>query len=210
VKSAGFRKRLADRAQAAGVPVAPAVVDRLEAYIQLLARWNEKVNLTGLPVGDPNDEAIDRLLIEPLAAARYVEDGWSPWFDVGSGGGSPAVPLALVKPGLQLTMVESRERKAAFLREVVRELGLANAAVTHARFEELAARPDALDTAKLVTIRAVRLGPDLVEAIRGSLHENGHLLVFSLTDEPYEGFQLMRSNQLIGQTRLVDYGKRST
>ena len=104
--SKAFRERLARRAKSAGVSVGPDVVEALETYLKLLTRWNAKVNLTALRLNEPTDETFDRLLIEPLAAARIVEDSWSPWMDIGSGGGSPAIPLKLVKPALQLTLVD--------------------------------------------------------------------------------------------------------
>ncbi len=62
--------------------------------------------------------------------------------DVGSGGGSPAIPLKLAVPRLRLTMVEAKARKSAFLREAVRHLGLEQRSVETARYEELLARPD--------------------------------------------------------------------
>jgi hypothetical protein len=78
-----------------------------------------------------------------------------------SGGGSPAIPLKLVEPALDLTLVESKARKAALLREVVRELGLIRTSVETSRFEELASRTRAEASAGLLTIRAVRLEPKL-------------------------------------------------
>src|SRR5438874_7270794 len=103
-----FHERLNARARRAGVSVASDVGERLEIYFRLLARWNRKINLTAFPTDDPTDEAFDRLFIEPLAAAQHVDDSWTPWFDFGSGGGSPSIPLKLAKPDLVLTMVESK------------------------------------------------------------------------------------------------------
>ena len=178
-----FRDRLARRSKSAGIVLAPGVSDQLEAYFRLLARWNAKVNLTSLPLEEPTDETFDRLFIEPLAAAKVVEDSWSPWLDVGSGGGSPAIPLKLVRPALQLTMVESKARKAAFLREVVRELALPGAAVETGRFEELAARPEVEGAAGMVTLRAVRPDPKLVSSIARGLRDSGYLLWFRPTPQ---------------------------
>ena len=69
-----------------------------------------------------DDETFDRLLIEPLIASRYLPSTDCSVIDVGSGGGSPAIPLKLAMPGISLRMVESKTRKAAFLREAVRRL----------------------------------------------------------------------------------------
>ena len=79
------------------------------------------MNLTALPLDPPTDETFDRLLIEPLAASRQVRaDMASVWFDLGSGGGRPAIPLKIARQQLRLTMIESKERKSAFLREAAR------------------------------------------------------------------------------------------
>lgn len=190
VTSKAFRNRLTRRARSAGVRVEPDVIDRLEVYFRVLARWNAKVNLTALPLDEPTDETFDRLLIEPLAAARTVHDSWTPWIDVGSGGGSPAIPLKLVKRGIRLTMVESKARKAAFLREAVRELGLADTAVETIRFEELASRPEVADTAGMVTLRAVRPDAKLMSCVARVLREQGQLLAFrqSKQGQRFEGF----------------------
>src|SRR5437762_157935 len=134
-----FRERLLSRARSADVVVSPAAIDQLETYYRLLTRWNARINLTALSLDEPSEQALDRLLIEPLAAARYVADSAITWFDLGSGGGSPALPLKIVRPAAQLTMVEATARKAAFLSEAVRALGLESVRVENARFDALAA-----------------------------------------------------------------------
>jgi 16S rRNA (guanine527-N7)-methyltransferase len=211
-----YRERLTRRARAAGLQVPPDIVDALEAYLRLLARWNAKVNLTALPLEEPTDETFDRLLIEPLAAAKAVDDSWTPWIDIGSGGGSPAIPLKLVKPVLELTLVESKARKAAFLREVVRELGLVQTSVETSRFEELASRPNSEASTGLLTIRAVRVEPKLAKAIRRIVRVGGRLLTFqpSRDAQPLDGFTAPYSTVLVTspsrQAYLASYERRAT
>src|SRR5262245_60756251 len=101
-----------------------SLADGLTAYFELLRKWNRKIALTSLPVEDAGDEAIDRLLIEPVVASKFLIQQRGSALDIGSGGGSPAIPLKLACPGLSLRMVESKTRKAAFLRETVRTLEL--------------------------------------------------------------------------------------
>jgi 16S rRNA (guanine527-N7)-methyltransferase len=156
-----------------------AVINQLESYYQLLAKWNAKVNLTAFklsPAGE--DEAIDRLLIEPMVAARHIAPGASTLLDAGSGGGSPAVPLKLVRPELDLRMVESKTRKAVFLREAVRTLNLQRTTVETARFEELLSRPELHEAVDLLTIRAVRLEPRVLTTLQAFLRPGGRLLLF--------------------------------
>ena len=64
--------RIAERARRVGVPVSPVLGVSLAAYVELLARWNRKINLTALDVEEPTDEALDRLIVEPLVAVRLI------------------------------------------------------------------------------------------------------------------------------------------
>jgi 16S rRNA (guanine527-N7)-methyltransferase len=202
-----FHERLSRRASKANVSLTATVVERLEAYYRLLARWNRKVNLTALHLEELSDPAVDRLLVEPLAAARFVLDSPLAWFDLGSGGGSPAIPLKIVRPAARLTLVESKVRKAAFLREAVRMLGLENASVENDRFEDIAARtPTDAAMVELVTVRAVKTDKVLFRASRALLREGGRLLLFSssgikLSMPP--GFQLLEAASGPGSSQIV-------
>src|SRR5215212_5438498 len=113
-------ERLRARARALGMAVPPQIESRLVIYFDLLGRWNAKINLTALT---DTGAAIDRLILEPLAAAAALPSRVN-IIDLGSGGGSPAIPLALALDSTRLVMVESRGRKAAFLREAARALGI--------------------------------------------------------------------------------------
>ena len=132
-----FRDQLITRLETVGVAIpGDEALDKIEAYFELLTRWNRTINLTALPLEKPTDETIDRLFTEALAAVRHLPNSAKQWFDFGSGGGSPAVPMQAVASQIHLTMVESKERKAAFLREVVRNLEL-SATVANMRFEDV-------------------------------------------------------------------------
>jgi 16S rRNA (guanine527-N7)-methyltransferase len=173
-----FRDRLTRRARRADVQLATGIVRPLEEYVRLLARWNEKINLTALPVSQLDDVAVDRLLVEPLVAARYVPQGTTALLDIGSGSGSPAIPLALAIPGVRLRMVESKTRKAVFLTEACRHLGLADAIVETARFEQLLARPELHESADVLTVRAVRVEARTLLTLQAFLRPSGLLLWF--------------------------------
>jgi 16S rRNA (guanine527-N7)-methyltransferase len=190
-----FRERVLERAGRARVGINPAELQKLEEYYQLLARWNGRINLTSLPMPGYPAETIDRLLVEPLAAARFVEDASLIWFDLGSGGGSPAIPLKIVRPRLRLVMVESRSRKAAFLREAVRSLDLAETTVVSGRVEELDSAANGL--AELVTVRAVRLDGAFLAAATSLLSPSGRVILFtSQSAVEVEGLRSVRSAPL--------------
>jgi len=177
VNGSAFRERVSLRARKAGADLDLAALERFEAYYRLLGQWNRKINLTALPLQDFPPRTIDRLLIEPLIAAKFVEDSTLSWFDLGSGGGSPAIPLKVVRPEIRLTMVESRTRKAAFLREAARTLGLADTTVLEVRVEELGEAGYG-GTVDLVTVRAVRTDELLLRSASSLLRSGGRLVLF--------------------------------
>ena len=171
----GLSDRIAARGRLAGVSVPAPLGRELARYLKLLFRWNERMNLTGLT---DDDVGIDRLLVEPLLAARWLSAGPLRLIDIGSGGGSPAVPIRLVRADVRLQMVESKGRKAAFLREAVRHLALTGARVEARRYEELAAGLGDGDRADVVTVRAVRLDDRGFMAVSRLLAEGGRLFLF--------------------------------
>lgn len=173
-----FREKLASRAKKAGISVETDAIPGLEAYFELLQKWNRKVSLTSLPIETLGDEAIDRLLIEPLVASKYLPSRTSALMDIGTGGGSPAIPLKIANPGTSLRMVESKTRKAAFLREVVRQLGLDRVQIESSRFEELLARPELHEAADVVTIRAVKVEKKTLMGLQAFVKPGGSLFLF--------------------------------
>jgi 16S rRNA (guanine527-N7)-methyltransferase len=182
-----FQDRLARRARRAAISIPPEVAAKFEVYYRLLATWNHKINLTALDLKEFGPDAIDRLLIEPLVAARHVPPGTERMIDLGSGGGSPALPMALAIPGLHLRMVESKTRKSVFLQEAVRALEI-EAAVSTARFEELLAKPELHEAQDLVTIRAVRIETRVLMTIQAFTKPGGLIFLFrgTSTGDPSE------------------------
>ena len=92
----------------------------LARYLELIQRWNKVVSLTSVQTAE---EMVRRHIAESVCCALALSECGSV-LDLGSGGGFPGVPVQLMRPGLQVTLAESHGKKAAFLREVVRELGL--------------------------------------------------------------------------------------
>ena len=173
-----FRDRLKRRAKAANLSLETTLAEKLETYYQLLAKWNAKINLSAYRLtATGEDDAIDRLLIEPIVAARYVPERARTLLDAGSGGGSPAIPLALAAPQLHVRMVEVKTRKTVFLREAVRTLAM-NADVETSRFEELLARPELHEALDLVSIRAVRVETKTLNTLQAFLRPGGMLMLF--------------------------------
>ena len=115
-----------------GIALPAAAQRQLLAFRDLLLKWNRIYNLTALR--DP-DQAVPHHLLDSLAILPHVGDG--PLLDVGSGGGLPGIPLAIARPDLAITLVDTVQKKAAFLQQAAIELELKNVAVHHARVEEM-------------------------------------------------------------------------
>jgi 16S rRNA (guanine527-N7)-methyltransferase len=106
----------------------------IQKYMQILRRWNEKLNLTAIQ--DPL-EILYRHFRESMFAAVAVPVDFGRLADIGAGAGFPGIPLKILRPEVELFLVESNIKKGTFLAEVVRELELANTRVLISRYEEL-------------------------------------------------------------------------
>ena len=139
----------------------PALAEPLTRYLALLLRWNAAYNLTA--IRDPR-EMVTKHLLDSLAMAPFVASV-STLADLGTGAGLPGIPLAIAMSGLRVTLVESNGKKARFMREAVRTLGLGNAEVAESRIEALN-RPNEF---MAITARALATLPQI-------LNLGGHLL----------------------------------
>ncbi len=124
-------------------------VSQIQQYIELLLRWNDKMNLTA--IRDPL-EILYRHFCESMYGAVTIPVEKCRLADVGSGGGFPGLPLKIIRPEIEAFLIESNVKKATFLTEVVRELGLTGVRVLVSRYEELSEEVAPLD---IVCCRAV-------------------------------------------------------
>ena len=132
-------------------PLAPDQLSHISTYIDLLLRWNARINLTA--VRDV-EHIVTRHFGESLFAARHLFPGdpspAADYADLGSGAGFPGVPVKIWAPQLKVTLIESNHKKATFLREVIRTLALKEVNVFSGRGEDFPAA-----SAGVVTLRAV-------------------------------------------------------
>jgi 16S rRNA (guanine527-N7)-methyltransferase len=171
---AEWKRRIERRSRRANLTLEPGLSEKLSQYLALLTSWNKKINLTAL---DDRDAAVDRLVLEPLLASRQLSAATA-IMDVGSGGGSPAIPMKLALPWCRLCMVESKMRKSAFLREAVRQLDLSEARVDSRRFEELLSLPAFHESFDVVSVRAVRVEGDTLRSLQAFVRPGGQILLF--------------------------------
>jgi len=115
---------------ALGCDASAAQVSKLKQYVDLLHRWNKTYNLTS--IRDPR-EMIPVHIFDSLAVASYIEG--DNCLDVGSGGGLPGIPLAIMQPQRQFTLLDTNGKKTRFMQQAVIELGLDNVNVLQTRVE---------------------------------------------------------------------------
>ena len=150
-------------------PLGLVLANRFEAYLSLILRWNDHINLTAVR---DEDGILSRHFVESIVCARALPAGISTLLDFGSGAGFPGIPIALCRPGIAVTLAESNGKKAAFLQEAIRILGI-TAKVNAQRAELLPAPFDC------VTLRAVDRMPQAVVAATRLVAPGGWLALMT-------------------------------
>jgi 16S rRNA (guanine527-N7)-methyltransferase len=158
------------------------ILGQLDVYLDLLLRWNAKTNLTA--IREPH-QIVRRHFGESLFLAQHVPDQAQTLLDLGSGAGFPGIPIQLARPALVVTLAESQQKKASFLREVVRELRLTTQ-VWARRAEDLptTARFD------VVALRAVDNPEDALRLAEALLAAEGTLAHLTVNAEKQSGLNL--------------------
>jgi 16S rRNA (guanine527-N7)-methyltransferase len=171
-------------------------VDALQHYVALLLAANERLNLTR--VVEPDDVA--RLHLLDALVALPLLDGVATAADLGSGGGVPAIPLAIARPGIHWTLVESVGRKAAALSSFVEALRLSNVSVVAERAEVLGRDPAFRERFDVATARACAALPVLAELALPLVRPGGELIAWKgpLDDEDDEVRRGRRASAQLG------------
>jgi len=158
---------------AGSTPLDIKVSEQFTAYFSLLQKWNAKTNLTAIR---DEEGILSRHFLESILCARALPNDLHTLLDFGSGAGFPGIPIALMRVNLLVTLAESQNKKASFLREAVRTLGLTTK-VHSGRAEDLKERFDC------ITLRAVDKMEKAVPAAINLLSANGWLAVLTTREE---------------------------
>jgi 16S rRNA (guanine527-N7)-methyltransferase len=122
---------------ALGLDLSAAIQAKLLLYVALLKKWNGTYNLTAIR---DEGEMVPQHLLDSLSVLPVLQESalaGRRWADIGSGGGLPGIPLAIVRPDLDMSLIETVEKKSAFQRQAKIELGLANVTVVNRRVEDV-------------------------------------------------------------------------
>ena len=162
-----FQPRLEEGLATLGLEASVDQVDQLMRFAGLLQKWNKVYNLTAIR---RDDEILTHHLLDSAALVPFVKrlgpDAVNV-LDVGSGGGLPSIPLAILTPDLRVTAVDAVSKKTAFLTQAAIELGLRNYSTRHARIERLSGQYD------LITSRAFANLQDFVDLTRHLIKPDG-------------------------------------
>ena len=153
--------------------LAPETAEKFTAYLTLLQKWNARTNLTAIR---DEEGILSRHFLESILCAHKLPKNLSSLLDFGSGAGFPGLPIALIRKEISVTLAESQNKKAAFLREAVRTLGL-NTKVHSNRAETLHSTFDC------VTLRAVDNMPQAIPAAIQRLAPQGWLAIMTTTED---------------------------
>jgi len=169
---------------------------RLERYLALVYEANQRVNLTRVPA----EQAVGRHLVDSLCLfAVYTPSEGARVLDIGAGAGLPGIPLAIVRPDLRLTLLDSHGKTVQFLREACAALELP-ATVVQARAEEWAHNPDAREQFDLAVARAVAKMPILTELTTPFLKVGGVGLALKSIGETDEILSAAPAAHTLGAT----------
>ncbi len=160
---------------AIGVDSCQGIVDQFVVYIRELLQWNDKINLTGY-TGER--EIIGNLFVDSLAWTKVVGQETScAALDIGSGAGFPGIPIGIVSPQHEITLLEPNLKKVAFLHHLTGLLGLTNVRVESRNVEQLARQQDVHGKFDWILIKALRLSVGL-PYVRHLLAVSGHCAVW--------------------------------
>ena len=160
-----------------GVSATADICSAIRTYISLLLHWNRTISLTA--VTDPL-EVLRFHFGESMFAASSIANRNGRLADVGSGAGFPGIPLKLALPALEVILIESNARKAAFLAEAIRELGLERTEIYRGRFEDFRAEGPEFD---FVTARAIGRHEELIKWAFGAIKLGGNLILWLGADD---------------------------
>ncbi len=163
-----------------GVNITESKYNRMNQFVQLLMKKNEELNLTRIT---SEEEVWIKHIFDSLIPTRFMklEKGMKV-LDLGTGGGIPGIPLAILYPSVEFVLVDSVQKKAEAIKEFVKELGLRNVKVIAERAEALGRHPDHRDQYDYVLSRALAALPVLIEYCVPLIHLYGHVAAYKGPD----------------------------
>ncbi|MED5508829.1 MAG: 16S rRNA (guanine(527)-N(7))-methyltransferase RsmG [Pseudomonadota bacterium] len=162
-----LKAQLDEGCAALSIDLSEAQKQQLLDYVALLVKWNKVYNLTS--VRDPA-QMLSRHILDSLSVLPYLDA--PTLLDVGTGGGLPGIPAAIVRPDCAVTLLDSNSKKTRFLQQAKAELGLHNVTVVHGRVEQVS-----LPKFAIITARAFATVDDIIKLAGQHCEQNGRLVL---------------------------------
>lgn len=164
-----------------GRPASDRQRQQFQLYLDLLVRWNRVQRLTGLR---SSDDIVRQLFLDSLLFLPCLPAGELAVADIGAGAGIPGIPLAIVRPEISVTLIESKRKRASFLRAVQRELLVQNLNVIEGRAGDMTAELELEGVFDVVVSRAVGAPPELLPIAMRYLKTGGLFVASGPPIEP--------------------------
>ena len=191
-----FEQELERASARYGLPLDAKQIEKFGIYYRLLIEWNAKMNLTAIT--EPREVAVKHI-VDSLTALRGIEERDSlRLIDVGTGAGFPGIPLKIVRPDLQLTLLDSLKKRVHFLETVVEALGLQGAECLHGRAEEAARQSALRERFDIAASRAVARLPVLAEYLLPFVRIGGTAIALKGLHSEEEAKESERAVKILG------------
>jgi len=155
-----LKKILLDGANIFDISLTEEQVDKFLRYKNILKEWNEKINLTAI---EEDREIIIKHFIDSLSILPFIKDECTRLIDVGTGAGFPGIPVKIARESIEVTLLDSLDKRVRFLNEVIKENALSKIETLHGRAEEKGVLPEFREKFDISTARAVASLPVLIE-----------------------------------------------
>lgn len=154
-----MKEKLKEISKEINIDLSEEKIDKFKKYMDLLLEWNEKINLTAIT---EEDEVVLKHFVDSMTVLKYIDEGAS-MIDVGTGAGFPGIPVSIANDNVNVTLVDSLNKRINFLQEVISEINLTNIKAIHSRAEDFGQNKEHREKYDISVSRAVANLSVLVE-----------------------------------------------
>ncbi len=189
-----FSKIMQEYAKEINILLEEKQIEQFYSYMELLIEWNEKINLTAII--EP-EEIILKHFIDSITISKYINKN-AKLIDIGTGAGFPGIPLKIIRDDIEITLVDSLNKRINFLKEVINNLELKNIEAIHSRAEEIGKNKVYRETFDYATSRAVANLSTLAEYLIPLVKQNGYVIAMKGANIEEEKNKSQNAIELLG------------